>query len=451
MSATDSMQPQLAALHLRRVRLMLRLGAWIMIALGICWAVFFGYRGAWGFVAMDVVMVILGACVLLLNRHNHTRRAFYLLLASMFMLVCGISLVFDIPSQSAPRSTHHFLILLGVSALLFLQEERGFLRHWAAGACFLAFAVLASSNVALTTAYALPDSIRTGGTWVNTLAAIAGVYAMVHIMISDVVGISSLELDLRKGIAREEFFLVYQPQVTSRGDVIGAEALLRWNHPARGVVSPVEFIPIAEQTGLIVPLGLQALAAACKALVVWAEQADLANLTLSVNVSAQQFRRPDFVEQVHNIIRTTRVSPQRLKLELTESLLIDNFDDIALKMTQLRLLGVGFSLDDFGTGYSSLNYLKRLPLDQLKIDQSFVRDVLTDGQGAAIATTVIQLGKSMGFAVIAEGVETQGQRDFLIDKDCHVFQGYFFSKPLPLERFVAFTRESRLGSVFSGV
>jgi EAL domain-containing protein (putative c-di-GMP-specific phosphodiesterase class I) len=168
-------------------------------------------------------------------------------------------------------------------------------------------------------------------------------------------------------------------------------------------------------------------------------------------VSAQQFRRPDFVEQVHNIIRTTRVSPQRLKLELTESLLIDNFDDIALKMTQLRLLGVGFSLDDFGTGYSSLNYLKRLPLDQLKIDQSFVRDVLTDGQGAAIATTVIQLGKSMGFAVIAEGVETQGQRDFLIDKDCHVFQGYYFSKPLSLARFVAFTRESRLGPVFSGV
>ena len=170
---------------------------------------------------------------------------------------------------------------------------------------------------------------------------------------------------------------------------------------------------------------------------------ELAHLSLSVNVSARQFRQSDFVGQVQAVLERTGADPRRLKLELTESMLVEDMDDIVHKMESLRALGVGCSLDDFGTGYSSLNYLKRLPLDQLKIDQSFVRDVLTDSNDATIANTIITLGTSLGFAVVAEGVETRGQRDFLVAHGCHLFQGYFFSKPLPLPDFVAFARAAQ--------
>jgi EAL domain-containing protein (putative c-di-GMP-specific phosphodiesterase class I) len=267
-------------------------------------------------------------------------------------------------------------------------------------------------------------------------------YVFIQIMLSDMSRMSSLESEIRQGITRGEFFLVYQPQVTSKSEVVGAEALLRWQHPRLGVVGPAMFISVAEQTGLIVPLGLQSLRTACEILVGWSGQPGMSHLTLSVNVSAQQFRQTDFVSQVQGVLESAGGTVYGLKLELTESLLIQDIEDIVQKMDALRSLGVGFSLDDFGTGYSSLNYLKRLPLDQLKIDQSFVRDVQTSDSDAAIARTVISLGKSMGFAVIAEGVETGGQRQFLMENDCHLFQGYFFSKPLPLQQFHDFVSKA---------
>jgi EAL domain-containing protein (putative c-di-GMP-specific phosphodiesterase class I) len=288
------------------------------------------------------------------------------------------------------------------------------------------------------TAYVVPDSVRIGGSWVNTGVAILTLYGLIHIMVNEFSVVSEPERDLRRGLLQGEFFLVYQPQVTSEGRLLGAEALLRWQHPQRGLVSPAEFIPLAEHTGLIIPLGLLALETACHQLMRWSNQPALVAVSLSVNVSAQQFRQPDFVSQVKEILRHTGAPSKALKLELTESLLVHDIEDIVVKMRQLRDFGVGFSLDDFGTGFSSLNYLKRLPLDQLKIDQSFVRDVLTDPNGAAIARTVIALGKSMGLAVIAEGVETEGQRGFLVKNDCHIFQGYLFSKPLPAPLFLEF-------------
>ena len=218
----------------------------------------------------------------------------------------------------------------------------------------------------------------------------------------------------------------------------GAEALVRWQHPRRGLVPPAEFIPLAEETGLILPLGDWVLETACAQLVAWATRPEMAHLTLAVNVSARQFRHPDFVEQVLAVLDHSGANPQKLKLELTESLLLDDVEDIIAKMTALKAHGVGFSLDDFGTGYSSLSYLKRLPLDQLKIDQSFVRDVLTDPDDAAIARTIVALAQSLGLDVIAEGVETEEQRDFLERNGCHAYQGYLFSRPLPLEEFERF-------------
>jgi diguanylate cyclase (GGDEF)-like protein/PAS domain S-box-containing protein len=249
---------------------------------------------------------------------------------------------------------------------------------------------------------------------------------------------AAMEADLRHGLENREFFLHYQPQVDGHGHMFGAEALVRWQHPRRGPVSPAEFIPLAEETGLILPIGDWVLNTACTQLVAWGTRPERAHLTLAVNVSARQFRHPDFVEQVLAVLHQTGANPQKLKLELTESLLLDDVEDIIAKMTALKAHGVGFSLDDFGTGYSSLSYLKRLPLDQLKIDQSFVRDVLTDPDDAAIARTIVALAQSLRLDVIAEGVETEEQRDFLERNGCHAYQGYLFSRPLPLEAFEQF-------------
>ncbi len=245
----------------------------------------------------------------------------------------------------------------------------------------------------------------------------------------------NLEADIRQGILKDQFVLYYQPQVNRENRVVGAEVLLRWPHPVRGMVSPGEFIPLAEDTGLILPLGNWVLETACTQLALWAQSPQTEHLTLAVNVSARQFRQPDFVAYVMDLINYTGVNPKRLKLELTESLLVNDVEDTKLKMTALKACGVGFSLDDFGTGYSSLSYLKALPLDQLKIDQSFVRDLMTDTNDAAIALAVITLGHALGLAVIAEGVETTAQREHLHSQGCDAYQGFLLGRPMPLADF----------------
>jgi len=246
---------------------------------------------------------------------------------------------------------------------------------------------------------------------------------------------AAMESDLRTALDQKRFMLHYQPVVGSNGQITGAEALVRWLHPERGQVAPGHFIPVAEATRLIVPLGLWVLEEACAQLARWAAGEATRHLTLAVNVSAHQFMAPDFVAQVEAALQRSGADPERLKLELTESLLADNVEDVILKMTALRVRGVAFSLDDFGTGYSSLSYLKQLPLAHLKIDQSFVRDLLVDPNDAAIARTIIALGESLGLAVIAEGVETDGQHQALLAMGCETFQGYLFARPLPIAQF----------------
>ncbi|MCZ8293449.1 MAG: EAL domain-containing protein [Hylemonella sp.] len=246
---------------------------------------------------------------------------------------------------------------------------------------------------------------------------------------------AALERDLRLALQLDQFVLHYQPQVQRGGLVTGVEALLRWHHPERGLVPPGQFIALAEETGLIVPLGEHVLDMACEQLARWAGQPGVAHLTLSVNVSPRQFQQDNFVQQVLNALARTGAPAQRLKLEITENLLIANVDEVIAKMALLKSRGVGFSLDDFGTGYSSLSYLKRLPLDQLKIDQGFVRDILVDANDAAIARMVIVLAESLGLEVMAEGVETAEQQQALHAQGCHAYQGYLYSRPLPSEAF----------------
>jgi PAS domain S-box-containing protein len=248
---------------------------------------------------------------------------------------------------------------------------------------------------------------------------------------------ADMERDLHNAIAQQQLHLYYQVQVDSRGRPWGAEALIRWIHPERGIVAPIHFIPLAEETELILPIGLWVLKTACAQLKAWEASPLTRELTLSINVSAKQFNQPEFVTQVQTIIQRYAITPQLLKLELTESILVDNITRIIATMNALERISIRFSLDDFGTGYSSLQYLKKLPLYQLKIDQSFIRDIAIDSSDEAIVLTIISMAYSLSLAVIAEGVETEEQRQILLDNGCTHFQGYLFGKPVPIELFEA--------------
>ena len=250
-----------------------------------------------------------------------------------------------------------------------------------------------------------------------------------------------MEHDLRLALSEKQFVPHYQAQVDDEGFLSGVELLIRWEHPLRGMVSPAEFIPVAEETRLIVPLGLWILEQACMQLAAWALKPYLAHLTLAVNVSAHEFLHPDFLTRLFAILKHTQANPTQLKLELTESLLISRTEDVIAKMHHLKANGIGLSLDDFGMGYSSLSYLQRMPLKQLKIDQSFIRDMLIDMNDASIVKAIVDLGHNLGLNVIAEGVETELQRDFLRRLGCKDYQGYLYSRPLPLAQFESYAKK----------
>jgi EAL domain-containing protein (putative c-di-GMP-specific phosphodiesterase class I) len=246
-----------------------------------------------------------------------------------------------------------------------------------------------------------------------------------------------LELDLRKAIEDEEFVLHYQIQVDSNNNPVGAEALIRWEQPERGLVLPSDFIGHAEASGRILKIGDWVLQSACQLLNAWQKNEATGDLVLSINVSAKQFHQTEFVGQVKDAIKNHGVNPNRLKLELTESVLLIDMEDTISKMQELNKCGIRLSLDDFGTGYSSLQYLKRLPLEQLKIDKSFIRDIETDSDDRAIVSTIIAMAGNLKLEVIAEGVETEAQRQFLTERGCTRFQGYLFGRPQPIEQFLA--------------
>jgi diguanylate cyclase (GGDEF)-like protein/PAS domain S-box-containing protein len=246
---------------------------------------------------------------------------------------------------------------------------------------------------------------------------------------------STLEGDLRHALEQQQLHLYYQMQVDSARRIIGAEALLRWDHPERGMIMPGDFIHIAEESGLILPIGYWVLKSACEQIKIWSASPDTRDLWLAVNVSARQFHQAGFVEQVQRALDESGADPSRLKLELTESLVLDDVSDTVTKMYALKELGISFAMDDFGTGYSSLTYLKQLPLDQLKIDQSFIRDLSTDPSDVAIVQAIITMGRTFELNVISEGVETEEQFEFLDNHGSHAFQGFLFGRPVPLGQF----------------
>ena len=256
---------------------------------------------------------------------------------------------------------------------------------------------------------------------------------------------AALESDMRHAIAEKQFCLHYQIQIDSEYRPLGAEALIRWIHPERGMISPAQFIPIAEESSLILDIGHWLLETACRQLAQWSKREETCNLTLAINVSAAQFKKHNYVDTVSTMVNIHQINPNLLKLELTERVVLEDVTDVVTKMHALKALGVRLSLDDFGTGYSSLSYLKLLPLDQIKIDQSFVRDIATDLSDAVMVQTIIDLAKNFRLMVIAEGVETEAQLNFLKRNGCMAYQGYLFGKPVPIEEFEALLKQdSRL-------
>jgi len=245
----------------------------------------------------------------------------------------------------------------------------------------------------------------------------------------------TIEKEMRTALERRQFLLHYQIQIDSAHRVLGAEALIRWLHPSRGLLSPAQFIPLAEEGSLILPIGQWVVEAACAQLNAWEQGLLTRDLVLSVNISAKEFRQEDFGAKIKALVLSYSINPRLLKLELTESMLLESVEKAITLMNALKEIGVTFCLDDFGTGYSSLQYLKRLPIDQLKIDQSFIRDIVTDSGDKVIVHTIIAVAKTFEIGVIAEGVETEEQRQLLLDSGCTQYQGYLFGKPMPINQF----------------
>jgi EAL domain-containing protein (putative c-di-GMP-specific phosphodiesterase class I) len=279
------------------------------------------------------------------------------------------------------------------------------------------------------------------GAWVNASAAIALCCGCIYVLRREFHKETDMLRALRSAIRGDQLELYLQPQVNRSGSIVGAEALLRWNHPERGLVPPNEFIPVAEAGGLMPQLGGWVLREACRILATWKNDSALGNLTLAINVSASQFMTDSFERSALDTIRLHGVDPSKLKIEITESVIIAGMQPVVAKMEALKAEGIEFALDDFGTGYSSLSYLRRLPIGQLKIDRSFVQDADESLQGASLAKTIVQMGLDLGLTVLAEGVETESQHRLLGSVGCHQYQGYYFGRPTPREDFETRVRD----------
>jgi EAL domain-containing protein (putative c-di-GMP-specific phosphodiesterase class I) len=421
-----------------RVNRLLAACCLVLVGVDIPWAIYNIVNQQWLMIVLRVILIGAGVGAFVLVRKDRIRDAFIVLAVSTFVVFCVAGIIYDVPTATTPRTVHIFFLLIGIGCFIGFKDQRFLLAYGFPLVCFLTYAFFASSLWGIVTPYALSPAERVVASWLNNIIGLSVIFIVFYVMQSMARQSNAMEIDLGKALARNQFTLLYQPQSGEDGQIIGAEALIRWHHPMKGLIPPIEFIPLAEQTGHILPIGHWVLGMACAQLVSWSQSSETAALTLSVNVSAQEFKQADYVSQVLSVLERSGAKPSRLKLELTESMLVNDVDDIISKMTALKAAGVRISLDDFGTGYSSLSYLKKLPLDQLKVDQSFVHEMLGSTQDEAIVRTVVLLAQKMELDVIAEGVETEEQLQFLRSIGCLAIQGYLLSRPLRIHEFNAF-------------
>jgi len=422
------------AFALRRARL-LTVMAWVAMLGSIPWASYFILMGRPLAALLPGSAVLAGALTLgLLRLHLH-RVAVLLFSLGCLLAVLGMCLLLDLPSAGAPRSTHLYLLPLFVCVFYFLQYGEGWLRLLVSALLLGAFVLLQSAELRFVDAPPMPASVRQQAVWAVALLTVVMLYLCVVTMLRDARQATELELDFARGIAAGEIEPFFQAQCDAEGRLMGAEVLMRWRHPLRGLVPPGEFIPMAEATGLIKPAGQRLLEQVCSLLLQWQQGGALAGLPMAINVSSVQLQSDAATERLIETVPRALREAGLIKFELTESAYAQDFDDLLAKMQAMRAQGIRLALDDFGTGFSSLSLLKRLPLHQLKVDQSFVRDLPDDPDACHIAATIVRLGRDLGLDVVAEGVETQAQLDCLRAMGCSAFQGFLFARPLSAESF----------------
>lgn len=410
-------------------------GALAFAGAGVAWAVVFSLMGWWWVVALDFAIVASGLAIYVLIRRGHFTAGLLAGQAALAAIAIIMALVMDVPTAEYPRVSHLYLLVIAALGYLNYQRHKSTAQLALIGFCLAGFVVFASAPLPNPFMVDMPHTLRVGGTWANAIVATAMLAACIHAMHAEFVRRNDFSRDLTAALWNDEFRLVFQPQVDTARTTIGAEALLRWNSPSRGAVSPVEFIPQAEKLGLMTAIGGWVLERGCETLADWAREPDLRHLSLSINVSASQLVHEDFETFVRDTLVKTGADPRRLTLELTESMLVTDMEPIAAKLVRLRELGITFALDDFGTGYSSLAYLRRLPVQLIKIDRSFVQDAVSALRGAQLVKNVIHIGRDLGMDVLAEGVETMAQHALLAAAGCEYFQGYLYGKPMPLVEF----------------
>jgi diguanylate cyclase len=420
-----------------KLTLLLTVASIVITIVAISWAVFFIKIQDWLSAIIESTLIFLGFMGYWHTKHNNTKIIAHVYFPLLFIVMCIVCIFFDVPNAEVQRSNHHYFLPMALYAYVLYQDEHPYLKVGAPILISLAFLLFASTHNGINLSEVTNED-RLTRMWLTNSVALFMLALVALIMQSDFKVRHTLELELSNALLKGELKLYYQPQVEQSGSTIGAEALTRWRHSSLGIIAPEVFIPLAEKSDLILHIGKHVLSAACNQLASWAQNEATAHLTLSVNISVKQFQHHDFVPQIVSLIEETKIDARRLQLEITESIFAHDLEDIMAKMTQLKAYGVRLSLDDFGTGYSSLAYVKNLPLDELKIDKSFTKDVLTSVSAATITKMIISLAHELNIAIIAEGVETNEQRQFLIDNGCHNFQGYLYSTPLPINEFNTF-------------
>jgi EAL domain-containing protein (putative c-di-GMP-specific phosphodiesterase class I) len=423
--------------HQDKLTYLLIIASIVITVVAIAWTIFFISIRDWLSVGVESILIALGYIGYSSAKRNNTKVIAHILFPLLFIVMCIVCIFFDVPNTAVPRSNHHYFLPMVLYAYVLYQDEHPYLKIAVPALISLAFLMFASTHTGINLS-GMTNDHRLVGVWVTNSVALMMLFLVALIMQSDFKVRHTLELELSKALLKNEIELYFQPQVDERGRTLGAEALARWQHPTFGTIEPDVFIPLAEKSELILHLGKYVLASACHQLTLWAQNEATAQLTLSVNISVKQFQSTEFVPHIITLLNEAKVNAHKLQLEITESIFAHDLETIQVKMTQLKSYGIKFSLDDFGTGYSSLAYVKKLPLDELKIDKSFIKEVLTSVNDASITKMIISLAHELHIAIIAEGVETPEQQQFLINNGCLNFQGYLYSRPLPIAEFNAF-------------
>jgi len=439
----EQAQGALSPSFVRRRQRMALVGCSVSVLFGIGWGSYFALIGMIFPALMNMLGVAMGVGGLALLRLRLPRSAALVFLATGLVVLPVLIVVAEVPDANIPRTLHLVLVPLAIAAFFLAQHEPKGVRFGLPLLIFAAFCVL--SVLPPTGAVSLmSDDQRRAGVNIDAVVTAVLVYVMLVIMLREAREKSAMERDFARALASRQLQVFLQAQCTADGHVVGAEALMRWHHPRRGFISPAEFVPVAEASGLIVPAGEFVLGEVCRLLDQWQADSALRDIAVAVNVSPAQLFSGESTRRLQDLVPPRLAERQLVKFELTESLFVHDIDAVQSLMHAIRAQGIRISLDDFGTGYSSLSYLKKLPLDQLKVDQSFVRDMPHDDGACKIARSIVQLGADLDLEVIAEGVESADQVTALTAMGCQLFQGYLFAKPLPAADFEALARERAL-------